>query len=150
MLNRWHAIIWTSADPVYWHIYAALGGVLKGDWTAFMKCSILCPLMLLWFMLMLLLFNACIHNPSSFYLVCDSACFGPLHSSYFIKWFVMGLYLWKETAFNMKSVVLCYTHPTIMGNVLWVITHEISQIFCRNISFLDKLFAFVGYLSRYV
>ena len=25
-LNRWQAIIWTNADPIYWHIYAALGG----------------------------------------------------------------------------------------------------------------------------
>ena len=25
-LNRWQAIIWTNADPIHWHIYAALGG----------------------------------------------------------------------------------------------------------------------------
>ena len=25
-LNRRQAIIWTNADPVHWHVYAALGG----------------------------------------------------------------------------------------------------------------------------
>ena len=24
--NRWQAIIWTNADPIYWRIYATLGG----------------------------------------------------------------------------------------------------------------------------
>ena len=26
MLNHWQAIIWTNADLIHWHIYAALGG----------------------------------------------------------------------------------------------------------------------------
>ena len=24
--NRWQAIIWTTADPIHWRIYAGLGG----------------------------------------------------------------------------------------------------------------------------
>ena len=26
VLNRWQAIIWTNADPIHWHIHAALRG----------------------------------------------------------------------------------------------------------------------------
>ena len=33
-----------------------------------------------------------------------------------------------ETAFNMKSIVLCYPHPTIQSNMLWVVTHEINEM----------------------
>ena len=132
----------------YWGRWVKLA-VINGDWTIFMRWSILCPLMLLWFMFMVLLGTAWIPSPfSSFHLDCDVACSGPLHSSDFIKWFVVTLYLQKETAFNMKSIVLCYTHPTILANILWVIIHEISNILCWNICFLNKLFPFVGYLSR--
>ena len=32
MLNSRQAIIWTNADPIYWHIYAALGGDELRQW----------------------------------------------------------------------------------------------------------------------